>query len=252
MFMRLLQVKVKPETSGDLPRIYNEKIIPALQQTIGCLYASLIQSVDHPDESISMTLWDTPDHAEAYEQGGLFQRLLHEAEPYLAETSEWKIQLSQDFTLEYKPVREEPVVKSYNVAATAGDRRLLIEQESRMYVRIVSAQLKPGNKEEFGRLYASEILTALRNVRGCRYAFLTEGIEERNEVLSVTIWSSKQDAEAYEASGLFDQLQKKVQHAYSELYQWKMAVERQSGRRVATSDEMIVQGYNVVTGRSFP
>ena len=100
MFMRLLQVKVKPETSGDLPRIYNEKIIPALQQTIGCLYASLIQSVDHPDESISMTLWDTPDHAEAYEQGGLFQRLLHEAEPYLAETSEWKIQLSQDFTLE--------------------------------------------------------------------------------------------------------------------------------------------------------
>jgi heme-degrading monooxygenase HmoA len=249
MFMRLVQLRVKPETSSELPRLYNERIIPALQQTTGCLYASLIQSVDRPDESISLTLWNSPEHAEAYEQGGIFQKLMLETAPYLSDSSEWKIQLSKDLTLEYVPVREEPIVKSYKITATAGNRTLADEHSNRLHVRIVSARIQPDRFKEFARLYAGDILPLLRTVPGCRYAFLTEGME--NEVMSISIWNTKQDADAYEASGLFDRLTKKVQHTFTDVYQWKMAVEKHSSSQVSTSDDLIVQGYNVVTGKSF-
>jgi heme-degrading monooxygenase HmoA len=91
----------------------------------------------------------------------------------------------------------------------------------------------------------------LRNVQGCRYAFLTEGVEERNEVISLTIWDSKEAADIYEASGLFKKLTRKVQHTFSELYQWKMAAERRSSVQVTTTEDLNVKGYHVVSGKTF-
>jgi heme-degrading monooxygenase HmoA len=88
-------------------------------------------------------------------------------------------------------------------------------------------------------------------VQGCRYAFLTEGVEERNEVISLTIWDSKQAADVYESSGLFRKLTKKVQHTFSELYQWKMAAERRSSVQVTTTEDLNVKGYHVVSGKTF-
>lgn len=250
MFMRLVQVKVRPDMADALPLMYNERIIPALRSSPGCLYASLIRSVGNPEEAISMTLWDSQQHAEDYEQGGLFQKLLGEARPYLAETSEWKVQLSKDFTLQYQPVPEEPVVKSLHVTADSGSM-LSAADRGRMYVRIVSVHLRPGAKEEFARLYAAEIIPTLLEVKGCRYAFLTEGLEERNEVLSISIWETADDATSYEQAGIFRHLQSKVEHTYSDLYLWKLAAEKKSGQAVSTTDDLHVKGYDVVTGGSF-
>lgn len=251
MFMRMVQVKVKPESALQLPLLYSEKIVPALQETPGCLYASLIKSVSRPDEAISMTLWDTMEHAEAYEKGGLFQRLLNEVNPYLSDTSEWKVQLSKDFTLEYAPVLEEPIVKSYRIATPTSEHPPLAGQATALYIRIVSITLKPGSTEEFGRLYNTEILPVLHKVEGCLYAFLTEGIQERNEIISVTIWDSKTAADVYEATGLFRKLTRKVQHTFSELYQWKLAAEKRSAVQVSSTEDLNVSGYNVVSGKIF-
>ncbi len=251
MFMRLVQVKVKSEIADQLPVLYSEKIIPALQQTPGCLYASLIKSDGHPEESISMTLWDTLEHAEVYEEDGLFQKLLNEVAPYLSDSSEWKIQLSKDFSWEYVPSHTEPVVKSFKVTASNGDNPPVHGTDTPWYVRILSVRLKPGKTEEFARLYTTEILPVLHQVDGCRYAFLTEGVEERNEVLSVTIWDRKEAADVYEATGLFRKLTRKVQHTFSELYQWKLSVEKRSAVQVTSSEDLTVSGYNVVTGKRF-
>jgi heme-degrading monooxygenase HmoA len=250
MFMRLVQVKVKPESSDNLAALYAQRIVPVLQQTPGCIYASLIRSTSNPDESISLTLWNTAHDADVYEQSGSFQRLIAEAQPYFSDSSEWKIQLSKDLTLEYTPVSEEPVVRSYTETTPSTDRPQLAA-EGRLFIRILSVKLQPGKTEEFAKIYHSEILPVLRNVQGCRYAFLTEGVEERNEVISLTIWDSKEAAEVYEASGLFKKLTKRVQHTFSELYQWKMAAERRSSVQVATTEDLNVKGYHVVSGKTF-
>ena len=197
-----------------------------------------------------MTLWETAHDADAYEQSGAFQRLITEAHPYFSDSSEWKIQLSKDLTLEYTPVSQEPVVRSYTETTPSTDRPSLAE-EGRLYIRILSVKVQSGKTEEFAKIYQSEILPVLRNVQGCRYAFLTEGVEERNEVISLTIWDSKEAADVYESSGLFRKLTRKVQHTFSELFQWKMAAERRSNVQVTTTEDLSVKGYHVVSGKTF-
>ena len=91
----------------------------------------------------------------------------------------------------------------------------------------------------------------LHGVAGCRYAFLTEGVEERNEILSVSIWDRKEAADVYESSGLFNKLTRKVSHTFSELYQWKLSVEKHSSTQVSTTEDLGVSGYNMVAGTMF-
>jgi heme-degrading monooxygenase HmoA len=250
MFMRLLQVHTKSDSLSNLPALYSNTVIPELRKAPGCLYGGLIQSVRNPDECISMTLWDTPEHAESYEQSGVFQRLLKQAETHFSDSLEWRVQLSKDMTLDYSPIHDEPVIKSYTVTAASSNAVQQLETGT-MYVRILSIKLLPGKLEEFARLYNEHIIPTLRSVQGCRYAFLTEGIEERNEVISVTIWDRKEDADLYEMKGIFDTLKRKVQHTFSELYQWKLAADKTSQQHIATSDDLAVRGYDVVAGRSF-
>jgi quinol monooxygenase YgiN len=219
MFMRLLQLKINLETLSELRRIYSEQIIPELQQVAGCRFACLIQSAQQEDECLSLTLWDTPTSAETYERSGKYQKLVGTVKPFLSDSSEWRIQLSQDLTLEYKPVETEPVVKSYAVGASTDAIIPSQEKSSLMFLRLVSAKVQPGKLEELRHLYTNVVIPALLSVKGCHYAYLIENTEEKNEAISLTIWDSQQDAENYERSGLFDELTDKIKHTLSTLFQ---------------------------------
>ena len=251
MYMRLIQAKYKPDSLSKIRQIFDEKIIPRLQKTPGCLYICLMKSQFHQDEAISMSLWDTKTSVEDYEKSGLYNEFLEEIKPHLSESSEWKIQLSKDLTLEYQPVPEEPVVKSYSTTVQTDEKIPAHETTSLMYLRITSAKIQPGKMEELRKIYSEEIIPSLRTVRSCRYAFLTENIEKENEAISITIWDSKQDADDYETSGLFDKLIDKVKHTFSELYQWKMALEKEHTAQVAISEDVTIKSYGVVTGKNF-
>lgn len=251
MYMRLVHVRIKPEILSVAQKLYDERIASRLQAVPGCLYAGLILSEQHQDECISMTLWDSWERAESYVKSGLFEELVGEAEPYLSNTSEWKIQLSRDLELEYQPVPQEPVVKSYTMVAQTNADVPPADAGSRMYLRIVSAKVQPTMMDELKKIYAEEIIPALNVTKGCRYAYLTEGIEERNEAISVTIWSSKEDADAYDKSGGFAKLLDRVRHTFSEVYQWKMALEREFSGEVVSSGDPDVEGYRIVSGKRF-
>lgn len=251
MYMRLVQVKVKPDRLGEQRRMYDEEVIPVLQKVPGCLFANLIESEHHPGECISMTLWHSREEAEQYERSGTFHELLRRASPFLAESSEWKIHLSEDLTLQYEPVPQEPVVKKYEVTASDNAGLPSRRQSTALFVRIVSPQIREEKLGEFKRIYTDQVLPTLRQVKGCRYAYLTENAQEEHRVISVTIWDSKQDAEAYEQGGVFAALKAKLEHTFAEVYQWKMQLEKDSGGQVVTSEEMTVDGYRVVAGKSF-
>ena len=76
-------------------------------------------------------------------------------------------------------------------------------------------------------------------------------MQDENEALSVTLWDSKDKADAYEQSGRYAQLLDKATPMLSSLLQWKMALDPSQQASVATSDDMTVAGYHVVTGESF-
>jgi heme-degrading monooxygenase HmoA len=106
--------------------------------------------------------------------------------------------------------------------------------------------------DEFKKLYADIIIPTLKKTPGCQYAYLTESMQEENQIISLTIWDSKEDADRYEKSGRFKELVEKVKHTFSELYQWKMALEKETGKKAKTSEDLEVSRYSVVTGKSFP
>ncbi len=256
MYMRFVQVKIKPEKLAQMRKLYEERVIPQLQTSAHCLYAGLIASSQQHDECISLTLWENQADAEAYEKSGLYQKLVEESKPFFADSSEWKVHLSKDLTMEYEPVPEEPVVKSFEVASSRKSGIIPIAKDkpnpAQLHVRLVSAKIQPGKMDEFKQLYNNDVLPVLRTVDGCRYAYLMEGMKEQNEIVSVTIWDTQADAERYESSGTFDALKKKVQHTFSGLYQWKMRLEKYStNKQAGTSDDLTVHDYNVVTGQSF-
>ena len=181
----------------------------------------------------------------------MYQKFLEQIKPMLAESTEWKIQLSEEMELEYLPVAEEPVLKEYTVTAETHVQESLPAANPRMFTRIVSVKLKKGRLAEFRELYQKEILPALQKTKGCRFAYLTENIQAEDEAVSVTIWDSKQDAKNYEQSGLFEELTNKVKHTFSELYQWKMSLEKDIKGRINTSGDLKIAHYNMVAGSKF-
>lgn len=252
MFMRFVQLKISSRWSQAFLRFYQDIATPKLQSMAGCLFAGLVQSTPHSEEFISLTLWETQKQAEAYEGSGVYRELIEQIQPMLAESTEWKIQLSKDMELEYTPVPEEPVLKQLSVTAQTEEKENPPPVSGkRMHVRILSARIEQGKMEEFRTLYKSEILPALKKTPGCRYAYLSENLQETNEIISLTIWNSPQDVERYERSGQFDALTEKVKHTLSGLYQWKMALEKKAGSDITTTSDLKVANYQLVTGKGF-
>jgi heme-degrading monooxygenase HmoA len=249
MFMRFVQLKLNPELLPEFRRRYDEVVIPAFRGITGCLYASLIQSTEHSGECISMTLWDKKESVDAYEASGTYAKMMEGVKHFLGGSSEWRVHLRQDLTMAYEEVREEPVVKAFQI--TAANDVHGVPAEIALFVRIVSPQLREGQEDEFQKIFNGKVVPALMTVKGCRYAYLIRSTGETTKFLSITIWESRQDAETYEQSGRFVELTNLLKHTFSEVYQWKMELQKGSkGQSVSTGD-LSIEGYTVVTGSSF-
>ena len=247
MFMRFVHMRVKTEFLPVIRKIYDEEVIPQLQKMEGCLFACLVRSEQQLDEGISLTLWDSAEHAETYVKSGIYNMLLNKLQPYFSDASEWKVQLSKDLTLEYQLIRDEPIVKSYASLAQSEEKL----PEDMMFLRILSHKIRPGKMDEFKKIYLEDIMPTLKSVKGCRYAYLTTGIEDKDEAISITIWNNKQDADAYEKGGVYNSLVQKVKHTFSDIYQWKMALEQDKSRRMVTSNDLSVKYYSVLSVKGF-
>jgi len=215
------------------------------------LFAGLLQSTDRSGMYNSLTLWDSQDHIRKYNESGEFEKNLEILRPWLESSSEWKIQLSKDDTIEYVPGNRETVVKSFPVEE---DREKLSEHvsEGRSYLRILSVKIKPDNKKEFKDIYQNSIQKELEQTLGCRFAFLVDNSEIDNEMLSFTIWDSLEAVALYENEGVFNKLVNKVRHTFDELYQWKMALDNRAEPATAvTSRDMDISKFTLVTGKQF-
>ncbi len=88
MYMRLLTIKLKPWASSQIREFYEQRVLPGLQETEGCLYATLTESVTDSNECISLTLWDSQEHIEAYGSRGKFKQFLRESAEFISDTAE--------------------------------------------------------------------------------------------------------------------------------------------------------------------
>lgn len=247
MFMRFVDLTIKPESASAFVRFYEHRIGPTLRAVDGCRFATLIHNTDVTGDFMSFTLWESAEKAHAWEASSEYTSLIAENEPFEAVSTEWKIQLSADNTLEYRPVREEPVVQAMPVVAGSPEENVIPELTDNTYLRILHSKVLPGKFQELSTLYNNELVPALLKVDGCRAAFLI-GMEEKHEGLSITVWDSHEQAIAYESSGKFPELLSRAEPMLSSLYQWKMTLNPTTRERTRTSDEVTVKGYTVVAG----
>jgi len=243
-------MKIKQEEVPGLTRLYEERIIPALGTVGGCLYACLVQSDHQEDEGISMTLWHSEDDASRYERSGLFKRLVEEARPFFADLTEWKLELTKDFTLEYTPTGAEPTLKTFSVSTSSGSTASVTEGTHHPFLRIVSLHIKPGKLKEYKEIYQRDIIPALMATHGCHFSCLSTPTNESNEAISVTLWNSRTNAEDYERKGTFNQLLEGIRHTLSDLTQLKM---QGAGTRLpsVTSEDVEVDGFHLIASKSF-
>jgi heme-degrading monooxygenase HmoA len=250
--MRLLHLKAKSEKVGVLKSFYDAIVIPELEKIEGALFAGLLLNNIDITDGISLTLWDTKQNAEDYEESGLFDKFVDQAKPFLAESTEWKIQLSEDLELEYKQGDDKPVLelKHFNVTVHERVKDDLFGQHSKMYIQIVSHILQQGKINEFRDIFVEQIIPALQDTKGCRYSYLMESMHQENEVISLSIWDSKEDALAYETGGDFEKLINKLRPTFSQFYQWKMELDKDPSKKVSTTDDLKISHYHVVTGKN--
>ncbi|GJQ21375.1 MAG: hypothetical protein HBSIN02_17300 [Bacteroidia bacterium] len=251
MYLRLVRAKVHPSAIDSLERAYTDSIIPALRGVPGCLHASLMQSSKNPEDFVSLTLWESVADAEAYVESGTFARLMGLVRPYLQETTEWRMGLSHDMKLEHSQQPQEPTVSAYPVSLDLPTKQDIGFKGMNLYLRILSVMLKPEKKDEYHSLYVKEIIPALQAAKGCLHAYLIMPSRGNRESLSVTIWDSRENAAAYEQSGLFAELVAKVKHTFTDLVQWKIELDPARQGSSTTSDGLKVEGFNVVALKSF-
>ena len=82
MFARVAWGKVKPGTWQDYEQVYHDAIVPESRTVKGLAFRELLRGIDDPDEGISLTLLESREDLDAYEQSDLYQRLTEQARAF--------------------------------------------------------------------------------------------------------------------------------------------------------------------------
>lgn len=86
MFVRCTFFKVVPDKLEEVKQLYTKEVIPVVKQQAGNLDIRLLEPVDKADDFISISEWKTSADAEAYDQSGLYQQLVHKFEGLFTKT----------------------------------------------------------------------------------------------------------------------------------------------------------------------
>ena len=111
-----------------------------------------------------------------------------------------------------------------------------------MLARVAWGKVQPGTWEEYERLYHDEILPATRDVKGLHQRELLRGTNDPDEGISLTLWESREDLEAYERSDLYQGLVDRARAFYVgefwvKHFDVRLGEARRSGQTGGTPEE---------------
>ena len=81
-----------------------------------------------------------------------------------------------------------------------------------MWIRLAFAKIKPGSVDEFRKIWNAEIRPIIEKQNGFVDAMFLEPVSEEDDFISCTLWDSKADGDAYEASGTYKEMVGKIMH----------------------------------------
>lgn len=75
-----------------------------------------------------------------------------------------------------------------------------------MHVRLTFIDIDPKNIKQVGEIYNSQIAPQVRECKGNKDVMLLEPTDLSGQIISITIWKTKEDADEYENSGTYRRL----------------------------------------------
>jgi heme-degrading monooxygenase HmoA len=75
-----------------------------------------------------------------------------------------------------------------------------------MFARVAWGKVKPETWQEYERFYHDEVLPKTRDLKGLVFRELLQGADDPNEGISLSLWESREDLEAYERSDVYERI----------------------------------------------
>jgi len=197
MFLRMVTHIIRAEESAKNADTYARSVLSALRETPGCVFASLIQNVDNPQECISLTVWTSRKDSTDYEESGLYARLVDSLRPYFRESNEWKLELSEDLSLEYTPMQVEPTVERFDESAsgTANISRL---RAVPFAVHILSLSVQEDQIRSFESIFGKEIHPRYKQHKGFLDVMM---VRQQRQFHVISFWDETVDLQS--ATGMY-------------------------------------------------
>ncbi len=114
-----------------------------------------------------------------------------------------------------------------------------------MFMRLVNLRVKEGRLNDFARFYEERTIPALHGVKGCLYASLLKPTADDVECVSMTLWRSPEAVDAYEKSGLYDELLDEMDDMMAEVVEMKVRSGGDSKRDLHLLQDPDVEAYPV-------
>ena len=71
-----------------------------------------------------------------------------------------------------------------------------------MFVRLTYVNFLPDKLDEAKRIYNSEIIPVVKQQKGNLDCRLLEPVDKAEDYISMTVWDSREDADAYQSSAV--------------------------------------------------
>jgi heme-degrading monooxygenase HmoA len=189
MFLRMVSINIRAEQAVKIVAAYEENVITALRKQPGCSFVALLQNISNEKEAISLTLWNSKADAEAYEKSGVFHRLVESLRSFYEESSEWAFTLTEDLSIEYTPVSVEPIVTSFDDAATR--KEYIRRFKGTPYVaQIIRLTVVPERSSEFEEVFNRVILPKYQQTKGFIHIIL---LRKEKECSLISFWDESFD-----------------------------------------------------------
>jgi heme-degrading monooxygenase HmoA len=96
MIVRLTYFAISPDKVAAMKRFYNEEAMPVVKSQKGNLDCRLLEPVNKDDDYISMTTWDNREDADAYQNAGVYKKLVEKARPQFKSDPVLKVYKAED------------------------------------------------------------------------------------------------------------------------------------------------------------
>lgn len=77
MYARETYLKIKPDKTNELRKVYQEEVIPEVKAQKGIVDVYLLEPTQKDNSFVSLTVWQDKSYADQYEKSGKYRELVH-------------------------------------------------------------------------------------------------------------------------------------------------------------------------------